>query len=268
MGDLEGARDYRQAQEMKRAGSEDEAIKHMHETAEHRLAQMLLARFLLLKLLVTETQAVNNSLPTDAHRRLWVLLQAQPSVVFDRGFESDVFTQLSRLLRETSIYDLKGRIRAMYQELSPLLQKVHNPAINTKDTPPFFCVVDESQTAARLRSGEFTSDDGRRDRPLLKEIYQTWTSVLPPVHMRLILSGTGIDVRLFKETLNSPAFKEQKYRVISDIGAFDDIKSQKEYIMQYVLANWSEPRWDAFLRRAWVWLRGRCLILLIAHRLC
>ena len=233
----------------------------MHETAEHRFAQLLLARFLLLNLLNEEADGLSPPLSMAYRRRLWVLLQVQPTVVFGKDFHHDVFTELSQLLRETATPDLKSRIRSMYQQLSCLLDSVRNPATNGKEVPPFFCVVDEAQTAVTLRMGEFMSDDGITPRSLLREIFLSYTTMLSSAQMRLVLSGTGIDVRLFKETLNSPVHKEEMYDIKTDIGAFDDVDAQAKYIMQYVPAKWSQPEWQGFLDRAWMWMRGRCRIL-------
>ena len=65
-----------------------ESIDHTQETASRALSQVLLSRFLLLGLLVEEVQAVEEEqrLPWLEYRRLWVLLQAQPKVIFGRTF--------------------------------------------------------------------------------------------------------------------------------------------------------------------------------------
>jgi hypothetical protein len=261
MKELDTTRDYKRAKEMQLV--DRSSITHMQEATEHRLAQLLLARFLLLGLLYEASSQVDLS-PMQL-RRLWVLLQVQPNEVF-RGFQPDVFTDISRLLRRMSIYDLKMQIYEKYNELSTLLEEVFNPAISEYKKPPFFCVVDESQAAASLRRGEYWSDNLFHERPLLKELFRSWTSVLPPEYMRLVLSGTGIDLRLFEETLSSPAFKEHKYRTVTDLGAFEDAKTQAEYIKQYIPANWSDPAWKAVLDRAWIWLRGRCCMVSMSHR--
>jgi hypothetical protein len=74
------------------------AIKHMQATAKRGFAQLLLARFLLLNLLIVEAQQVQGGL-NENHRRLWILLQAQPVSVFGTDFTVDVFTECARQLR-------------------------------------------------------------------------------------------------------------------------------------------------------------------------
>src|ERR1700722_5402956 len=202
------------------------AINHMWETMEHRLAQLLLARFLLLNLLDKEAHSGNQS--QQNLRRLWVLLQVQPILIFGTDFEVDVFTELSHLLRNISIPALKVRIYKKYKELSHLLEVVHYPNTKQERKLPFFCVVDESQAAVLLRMGEYRSEDFVHKRPLLKELYRSWTSMLSPFHMRVVLSGTGIT--LFLQTLGSSAFKGTDYSLKSCLGAFDDVAAQTEYI--------------------------------------
>ena len=89
------------------------------------------------------------------------------------------------------------------------------------------------------------------------EIWLSWTSVLNPLQMRLVISGTGIDLQALRDTLASPALKPERYQLQHDVGAFEDKKSQAEYIQQYVPADWTEKKWEEFLNRAWAWFRGR-----------
>jgi hypothetical protein len=109
------ARDYKRATLKKETDPKDNAaIKHIRETAERRLAQLLLTRFLLLNLLVQEAEKLPGGLQEKEHRRLWVLLQAQP-LNFGDNFQDEIFTDLTRLLRHADIYDIKNRIRVQYQ---------------------------------------------------------------------------------------------------------------------------------------------------------
>ena len=83
----------------------DAALKYTRGKAEQRFLQVLLARFLLLDLLVREAEQLPAGL-REEHRRLWVLLQAQPPI-FGEGFEGNIFTTLTRLLHYTDTDDLK-----------------------------------------------------------------------------------------------------------------------------------------------------------------
>jgi hypothetical protein len=256
MGELDDAQDYKRAKAKKDTDPKARAaIEHIRETAEHRLAQLLLARFLLLNLLIQEAQQVQGGLQEKEHRRLWVLLQAQPEI-FGNG-KDDVFTTLARLLQHTSIYDLKARICKQYQDVRPVLTKVLNPATGADKVPPLFCVLDEAQIAASLRCGDFTSGDYSSKRPVLREIWLLWSTVLQYWQMRLVLSGTGIDLQALQDTLGSSGLKEEPYHLKSNIGAFEDPQSQAEYIKKYIPAHWTNPRWSEFLVRAWAWFHGR-----------
>ena len=96
----------------------------------------------------------------------------------------------------------------------------------------------------------------------LREIYLVW-SILG-FKFPLIFSGTGINYQIIDETLGSSHLKAQPYRCLHDIGAFDDPHS-RAYIQQYFPPSlFQTPAWDAFLSRAWAWLRGRYQALLIS----
>jgi hypothetical protein len=101
MRELRRARYYVAAKE-RRDGSDPTqtpgAVEHMRETVPRRLSQLLLARFLLLRLLVEEAKKLPTGLQEKGHRRLWVLLQVQPAIL-DSGSRQDVFTRLSQLLQ-------------------------------------------------------------------------------------------------------------------------------------------------------------------------
>jgi hypothetical protein len=188
------------------------SVEHIRETARRGLSQLLLARFLLLNVLVEEVRQVPQPLPWAQYRRLWVLLQAQPSVVFGTNFTEDVFVEFAQLLRPASQFDLENRIHEKYQELSILLTNVRNPDTNTKQKPPFFCVLDEAQITTSLRHGDFVAGDNSSERSALREVWIAWTSVLSPEQMRLVLSGTGIELQALSETLVWSALKPQRYQ--------------------------------------------------------
>jgi len=228
------------------------AFNHMRETVERRLAQLLLARFLLLRLLIEVARELPEGLQQKEHRRLWVLLQAQPNIL-GRGPQEDIFTGLTFLLRDTSISDLKHRIHRQHKELENLL-KVHDP---TPVTHHFFCVLDEAQITISERNGEFISQDNKTERPILREIWRSWDTVLTSGHMHLVISGTGIGLQLLQDTLKSPTHKQPSYHLVHEIGGFDDPIIQAEYIKRYVPMCEEDSHWVGFLPRAWAWLRGR-----------
>src|ERR1700722_5125409 len=132
--------------------------------------------------------------------------------------------------------------------------------------PPFFCAVDESQAVVLLLQWEYRTDDFRWSRPLPKELVRSWTTLLPSEHMHLALSGTGIDLHLFEESLNTPAFKECNFDLKSDFGAFEDAETQSEYVKRYVPADWLSGR-PCSTGHGSGCVEGCCMISML-HRLC
>ena len=262
MGQLDNAKDNATANKKNDAGLlGPQAIEHIRQVTRRRLAQLLLARFLLLELLVQETRDLQGGLRQKEHRRLWVLLQVQPSL-FGTDFEVDVFTDLTEVLRGAETQVLETQIRRTRVELL----QTHNVPETVHDAPtfrhsslPFFCVLDEVQVTVASpsgRMGEFMSEDNVTPRPILKEIWNYWIGVLPD-NMRIVLSGTGVEYQDLNVALGSHAGKDRGYRTVYDIGAFDSREAQALYIKGILPADWSQPSWDAFLNRAWNWLRGR-----------
>lgn len=254
--DLDQANDYKKAKEMKASNTNfQNAVDHMRKSAEKRLVQLLLARFILLNLLVQEAR-VCGGLKLKEHRRLWVLLQVQPSIVTK---EYDIFTRLTQLLRYGDTAQLKKMIEEYHSKIFHLLQEpVFNSRILQNDTPPLYCILDEAQTTTSQRLDEFTSEDYQTNRPFLREILDVWGNMFKIDQMLLVLSGTGISLTPLEQTLASSALKGAPYEIVNDIGAFDNPDVQARYIERYVPKDkFNKNQWDAFLTRAWAWLHGR-----------
>lgn len=222
-----------------------ESIHHTQATAHRGLSQLLLSRFLLLELLVEEFQRIRSRQTSSLqNRRLWVLLQAQPR----RIFGADLFLELAQLLRPADEFDLKDRIGNKCRELSLRL--------NFSNHQSFYCVLDEAQYTADPLHKDFFSEDESSRRPLLREIWLSWTSVLSIHDMSFIVSGTSINYQEVMST-SSDVFKPQNYQVVRDVGAFDNPEDQAAYIRLYIPANWVDIKWQEFLKRSWAWFRGR-----------
>ena len=266
MKELDNSQDYTDAKE--RIGGADQnpeaaqaAFTHIREVVERRLAQLLLARFLLLDLLVQEAQKFQEGLQPKELRHLWVLLQAQPSLLIPKR---DAFQDFTQKLNGASTNSLKDRICKKYDALSGLLQEAHNPPLSgllqEAHNPTLFCVLDEVQvTISREfgRVGEFLSQDKITKRPILREIWLSWIEMLQPGQMNLVLSGTGIEFQALSDTLSSTAVKEHQYTIVHSIGAFEDPSIHAQYIERYLPEPLDKKRWQEFLIRAWAWFRGR-----------
>jgi len=248
IGDLKDYRDFNRATAMNESKLETPgSIHHVQETVSRGLSQLLLSRFLLLGLLVEEVQRKRKPVSSLPYRRLWVLLQVQPGQIFGAGI-GDPFLELAQLLRPANVSDLQARIRKKCQALFSQLNLDHQL---------FHCVLDEAQIIADTRYRASFSGDGLSRRPLLREIWRSWTTVLSTNQMSLIVSGTGINYIEITRTLSSNVFKQENYAVKCDVGAFDDPHNQAEYIQLYIPADWTDVRWKEFLKRSWAWFRGR-----------
>jgi len=179
--DLMTYQDYEHAKTMNKSDSKtQESIDHTQETASRALSQVLLSRFLLLGLLAEEVQALEEQerLPWLQYRQLWVLLQVQPMEIF--GW--DLFLGLAQHLRPAGHSDLQTRTRNKFKQLSSQLKE-----------GSFYCVLDEAQVTTDIRYRDFFSENGLSTRPLLREVWRSWTTIFNVLEMKLILSGTGLN---------------------------------------------------------------------------
>jgi len=225
------------------------------------LLQLLLSRLLLLNLLIKVAKCSSTGLQQKEHRRLWTLLQVHPDIIKGH-FCGDIFADLTGRLRHTTRDNLMNLVKEAHTELRDLLA-----APNGEPTQlTLFTVLDEVQEALTLCTGDYLSDDHKTPRPLLREIYRVW-SILLGSKFPLILSGTGINYQIIDDILGSSINKAQPYVCLHDIGAFDDPRSQAAYIQQYFPPTlFQTPAWNAFLSRAWAWLRGRYQALFISWK--
>ena len=248
MQQLDDSLDYGLAERTK----DSDAMQHMKRKAHHRLMQLLLARFILLKLLIQEARKLPGGLHVKNHRRAWVLLQVQPLDVFGE----DIFHSLTTLLRYGSIIDLETEIQAHYKDLENILEPSINPATGKQEKAPIYCVVDESQVLISTR--KFISDNSITERPFrMRQVFLSFTEILPSKEMVVIFSGTSLDYQPLVESLVYQPLKLYPYDIVRDIGGFEDRDSQARYIRRYLKVDWTQPNWISFLDRAWGWCRGR-----------
>jgi hypothetical protein len=255
--ELDTAKGYQQANEARKENPENhQAFGHMQNAVTRRILQLLLARFLILNLLIEEAKK-SGGVRQKEHRRLWVLLQVLPNQ-FSDDLQEDLFLTVARVLRHATVEDLRGRIFRLYQTLRQYIEEVAIPGTNSTRIPPFYVIIDEIQSLSRKRIGEFRSTEKTWvQRPVLREIWRTLKTILLESQLRIILSGTGIDMGQIKNTLGSQALLPEPIPVYSSLGGFVDIKSQTKYIQRYIQAPWTEKNWEEFLTRAFAWFRGR-----------
>ena len=107
--------DYKLAQSQKMLNTN--AMKHMQEKVHHHLRQLLLARFILLKLFVEVAENVQRGLHEMNLRHAWVLLQILPVKIFGE----DIFETLTNTLCSQDFIDLEMDIKQHYFNLSHIL---------------------------------------------------------------------------------------------------------------------------------------------------
>ncbi|PVF94282.1 hypothetical protein CPB86DRAFT_740793 [Serendipita vermifera] len=232
----------------------DIILDRMQNMAQHRFLQLLLSRFLILNLLIEEAKSFGGL--QHYHRRLWVFLQVQP-LNFDLTSSEDLFLTTARELQFTSIGDLKNRIREQYTRLRADLDDLPGPLTSLNRKSPVYCILDEVQITSTQHIGEFRSNENKLvGRPVLREIWHAWTNILHD-HMRVIVSGTGIDIEQIRSILPSSFLKPERVPIYSSLGGFEDSESQAEYIKRYIPATWDQQTWKEFLVRAFAWFQGR-----------
>ena len=231
----------------------------MGNTTERRLLQLLLSRLSLLHLFIDVAKCSATGLQQKEHCRLWTLLQVHPDIIKGH-FCGDIFADLTGRLRHATSEILMSLVRKAHTNLCHLLA-VPNGELT------LYNVLDEVQEALTLCTGDYQSDnDQKTPRPLLRETYRVW-SILLGSKFPLILSGTGINYQFINEILGSNFVKGEPYVRLHDIGAFDDPRSQAAYIQKYFPPTlFQTPAWNAFLSRAWAWLRGRYPALFISWK--
>jgi hypothetical protein len=139
-----------------------------------------------------------------------------------------------------------------YEKLSLTMGAEVSSHPGKKDYLPVFCAINHAQLI--MKNAKFMSDG---NFPESSPLLDAFTSALHSTQMLVLLSGTAFDFKAFPEPSTSKMLKVKNYSLISSIGAFEDPKSQARYIKYYVPACWHDPRWRAFLKRAWLWLHGR-----------
>ncbi|PVF94285.1 hypothetical protein CPB86DRAFT_49855 [Serendipita vermifera] len=231
------------------------AFDHMQNVAQLRFLQLLLARFLILNLLIEQAKLSGGI--HQNHRRLWVLLQVQP-YRFSKMLTEDLFLMIARELEFTSANELKDRISKQHTKLQNDMEDVMDPDTGSYEKPPVYCILDEAQVTSTQRLGEFRSKENKLvEHPVLREIWLAWTTVLAAPKIRIIISGTNIDIEQIKSTLASSHLKMNPLFIHSTLGGFDDSESQAKFIKHYILAAWDEQKWKEFLIRSFAWFRGR-----------
>ncbi|KAJ7162004.1 hypothetical protein C8R43DRAFT_317228 [Mycena crocata] len=212
-----------------------------------RIEEMLLARLIIFSAFC---RIVGNN-PTDAHKRLWVILQIRPR----KAGKWDIFEALT-----SKIKGIDPTYRA--NQIEDIITTLYHQLASSSNSPPFFCVVDEAQDAAsgpRSFPEAFMSHEEfvLLYRPILREV--SCCLIIRRLPLALNLTGTGMDKTLFQEIFSSGVLKERPTTYITDIGAFVEEEEHRRYMQRRMppIFSVSTPEVTALFERCFLWLKGR-----------
>ena len=220
------------------------------EAAHRAFAMLLCARVFILKQLV---QHLPVGTDVTVARRRWVLAQAvPPRLAFE---DDDLFVTLLRDLRRGDTKTLLRITRSTMCDLTTKRLDLFPVGSNT----PLFVVIDEAQVAAdHLKF--FRSRSGTDLRPVLREMYSFFLT--SGLFAGIILSGTGLSMKMVKDAVGSFSAKQTdkrvQPRVFTNIGRFTrDDPSQVVYIRRYLTLSDNDISDQRLLERIVYWFSGR-----------
>ncbi|KAL1729173.1 hypothetical protein EV714DRAFT_273955 [Schizophyllum commune] len=236
-----------------------------------RVFAIILARITILGLFLAAMRKQQLSPQDSQCRRLWVLLQLDPTILslIDPTVSRDVFHDLSLvILREhgdtSSEQSMRRTMSAAMRGLKKDLEDL-----------PFYVVLDEAQDAARAFPAAFRSaaDPTResvssiegQERPLLRAVVMNMTTYLESTRKQAFIIMTGTS--LTAQDVNSFLGETDLRGAVSDpvtfghdnyIGGFDSYEDMLRYVQLYIPRDRCEGRvGNILLQRMYKWLRGR-----------
>jgi hypothetical protein len=162
---------------------------------------------------------------------------------------SDVFSSVLLLLSGASLESLGALMKGYSGKV----------AVITKSNSMFF-IIDEAQAAGEACMGAFLSHDGKTEGPVLRPIVRYFGSF--PANIKVIVSGTGFSLELFKNVAGSPVAKAPapSWEVRYTTGNFFDREVQLRHVDRYLPSTYLDSASGKHLKiRIWTWLRGRCV---------
>ncbi|KAJ6624662.1 hypothetical protein B0H10DRAFT_2186505 [Mycena sp. CBHHK59/15] len=189
--------------------------------AENEFLNVFASRLIIFNLFCQVARESNsNQSLTNEHRKRWLLLQLRPSFLGSSYW--DIFDHLSQMLRGSTTGYLSDKCR-----ISLGVARRHVSAQGNR--APFFCVIDEAQSAASKCTTDFRSVTKDKMRSILRELVHTWAG--PELYgMYLIISGTAMSQAVIEETMASAVLKGGRYETIKDVGGFETLELTVEYL--------------------------------------
>ncbi|KAJ6472325.1 hypothetical protein C8R47DRAFT_726863 [Mycena vitilis] len=222
----------------------EKLLKANRKIAKDRFEEVVYARLRIMETFCSLAKESGSGTVLEEHKKFWVLLQFRPQL----GEILDIFEELSRKIRgakrtaglglQTMALNAVGRIRHLV------------------GTTGLFCVIDEAQDAAGKCLGAFMSS-----APTLQKspIFRGAVAALILIAgLWLIILGTGMSKSVVEETMASALIKGGSYRILHDVGGFDEEDAQAEYMKSLMPIDFKDTEGaDDLCELAFYWLRGR-----------
>lgn len=208
--------------------------------AEHSALVILYARFLIFCLFLKHSRVRDDLTEVDLRklRIKWTFLQLFPK----EALLEDVFLRLTDIINPLPSDQILVEIRALCTTIA------------TYSIGQIFTILDEGQILGRAFLDRFTKE--RKTRSALKPFMNAWKQVPTCV---LLVSGTGLSIDVMKDSTSSGDKQNVHWAIFTDTGHFSNKETHSKYIRQHIWPDHARlsASQEAFLERAWRWLRGR-----------
>ena len=215
--------------------------------ATRTLSKVFLARWLVLKTFIDVVRDDNQGELPSSIRYDWLLFQLHPGNIKGPTMVQDPFTHI--------FWQLSG---ASQETLDTLIGNYSSQVLQIITSEAFFYVIDEAQVAGEKYMGAFSSSDGKTQRPVLRPLVK-----FLKMHesIRVIVSGTGFSLSLFKEVMSSTVSKGTTPPFVDHFtGNFFEEEAQLSYVARYLPHTYLDSESGKHLKtRIRRWLRGRCV---------
>jgi len=225
----------------------------------NKISKAILARWVVFKTFMEVAEELEVDPLQDNIKLDWLLFQVLPSV---RINYKDPFLALISPALDSVQSDV---LQSLRDEFSP--KSVLGSSFDAT-TDSFFYVIDEAQVAGGQHMGAFSDQAGAEKRPVLRPIIQQMVAE-EQIGVRVIISGTGFSLELFKTLMASGVGKLAaiEFDVVHTTGDFSEPGTQSLYVSHYLpppfLASDSGTR---LMTRVYDWLRGRYVATKVSRR--
>ena len=229
------------------------AVDTNEEIAHDKVFEVLSARFLVFDLFIQVAKGLNDGkLDVPKTRRDWLHFQVLPLVAGAGDANAGAIDPFSALHNRFPVTSSRKLLQMLTDPLSvsTILSPDFDPSADT-----FFYVLDEAQVAGSQHIHAFSDTSFSKARPVLRPIVQELTRQ----YVKIIVSGTGFSLDLFKSVLASSIGKTPTtWDIHYQIGDFSNQETQFAYISRFFPSPFFHtPRGDLIKSRMYEWLRGR-----------